>query len=184
MSGSNDGMPSLPPGSGLGILDRFLDRIERAMSFVAGLVLLAMGILITASVAAREQIGVTIPDDILLVGLSMVAVVCLPLSHVQRDRGQISVTVITDRLPWGYGACGRILGHVIGTLLFGAIAWLTVASVPQAFAQNHYYDGQLLIPVWPVKVVFGIGMGLFAIRLALCAVGDVIVCLTSRGAEK
>lgn len=167
-------MPSLREGSGLGILDRLLDRIERALSFLAGIVLLAMGLLITASVLAREQIGITLPDDILLVGLAMVAVVCLPLAHVQRDRGQIAVTVITDRLPPAVGRVGRIAGNLLGALLFGSIALLTAQAVPEAFAENHYYDGQLSVPVWPVKTVFGIGMGLFALRLALCAAGDIV----------
>lgn len=175
MSGANDGMPSLPDSSGLGFLDRILDRVERALSFIAGLILLAMGALITVSVLAREQIGITLPDDILIVGLAMVAVVCLPLAHVQRDKGQIAVTVITDRLPPWIGDAGRIAGHAIGVALFGAIAFQTVQSVPQAFAENHYYDGQLSIPVWPVKVVFGLGMGLFALRLALCVIADLVV---------
>lgn len=168
-------MPSLREGSGLGILDRMLDRVERALSFLAGLILLAMGALITASVLAREQIGITLPDDILIVGLAMVAVVCLPLARVQRDKGQIAVTVITDNLPPKVGDAGRIIGHLIGVFLFGAIAYQTVQSVPQAFVENHYYDGQLSIPVWPVKVVFGLGMGLFALRLALCVIGDLLM---------
>jgi TRAP-type C4-dicarboxylate transport system permease small subunit len=169
-------MPSLPRESGgLGLLDRLLDRIERALAILAGGVLLAMGALITASVLAREQLGVTLPDDILLVGLAMVAVVVLPLAHVQRDRGQIAVTVITDRLPPAFGAFGRIAGNVIGMVLFGCIAALTVTSVPEAYAENHYYDGQLLVPVWPVKVIFGVGMGLFALRLGLCALADLMV---------
>jgi TRAP-type C4-dicarboxylate transport system permease small subunit len=169
-------MPSLPPTrGGLGLLDRFLDRIERTLAMLAGGILLLMGLLVTASVLAREQLGVTLPDDILIVGLSMVAVVSLPLAHVQRDRGQIAVTVITDRLPSAVGAIGRIAGNLIGMVLFGSIGFLTVQSVPEAFAENHYYDGQLLIPVWPVKAVFGAGMGLFALRLALCALADVLV---------
>jgi TRAP-type C4-dicarboxylate transport system permease small subunit len=145
------------------------------LSFIAGLILLAMGALITVSVLAREQVGITLPDDILIVGLAMVAVVCLPLAHVQRDKGQLAVTVITDNLPPKIGNAGRIIGHAIGVVLFGAIALQTVQSVPQAFVENHYYDGQLSIPVWPVKVVFGIGMGLFALRLALCVIGDILV---------
>lgn len=171
-------MPSLREGSRLGILDQMLDRVERALSFIAGLILLAMGALITVSVLAREQIGVTLPDDILMVGLAMVAVVCLPLAHVQREKGQIAVSVITDNLPPKVGDAGRIVGHLIGVALFGAIAFQTVQSVPQAFIENHYYDGQLSIPVWPVKVVFGIGMGLFALRLALCVIGDIAVWRT------
>lgn len=168
-------MPSLPrPSGGLGLLDRALDRVERGMAVIAGALLLAMGLLVTASVLAREQLGFTLPDDVLLIGLAMVAVVSLPLAHVQREKGQIAVTVVTDRLPPVVGALGRVLGNLIGMLLFGAIGALTVQSVPEAFAENHYYDGQLLIPVWPVKCVFGIGMGLFALRLGLCVIGDLV----------
>ena len=166
MSGTHDGMPALPPGSKLGILDRLLDRAERVLSSIASIILLAMGVLISVSVAAREQINVTIPDDILMVGLAMVAVVALPMAHVQRDKGQIAVTVITDRMPQRVGEIGR--------LLFGAIALLVMDSIPKAFVENHYYDGQLSIPVWPTKVIFGIGMGLFSIRLGLCMVGDLV----------
>lgn len=167
-------MPSLREGSRLGILDRTLDRLERVLSFAAGLLLLAMGALVTAGVVSREFIHVTIPDDILMVGLAMVAVVVLPLAHVQRDKGQIAVTVITDRLPPAVGLSGRILGHLVGMILFGAIALTTAQSVPEAYAENHYYDGQFGIPVWPVKTVFGIGMGLFALRLGLCVLGDIL----------
>lgn len=174
MSGTHDGMPALPPGSKLGILDRLLDRAERLLSSIASIILLAMGVLISVSVAAREQINVTIPDDILMVGLAMVAVVALPMAHVQRDKGQIAVTVITDRMPQRVGEIGRLLGNLLGCLLFGAIALLVMDSIPKAFAENHYYDGQLSIPVWPTKVIFGIGMGLFSIRLGLCMVGDLV----------
>lgn len=169
MSSHDAGMPGLPHSGGLGLLDRILDRIERALSMVAGLLLLAMGALITVSVLSREQLSVTLPDDILLVSLAMVAVVALPLAHVQRERGQIAVTVVTDRLPPAFGRVGQAVGDLIGAVLFGTIAVLTLQAVPEAFAERHYYDGQLLIPVWPTKVVFGVGMGLFAIRLALCA---------------
>lgn len=183
MSGIHDGMPSLPRSSMLGVLDHILDRVERVLASIASIVLLAMGVLITLSVAAREQIGVTLPDDILMVGLAMVAVVALPLAHVQRDKGQIAVTVITDRMPQKVGAIGSILGNFLGLLLFGALAILVMDSIPKAFVEHHYYDGQLSIPVWPTKLIFGIGMGLFAIRLGLCMLGDLVAMKNRRKAD-
>lgn len=183
MSSDDAGMPGLPHGGGLGACDRILDRVERALSMAAGLLLLVMGALITLSVLAREQLSVTLPDDILLVSLSMVAVVALPLAHVQRERGQIAVTIVTDRLPPAFGRFGQVAGDLIGAVLFGTIAVLVLTAVPQAFAENHYYDGQLRIPVWPTKVIFGLGMGLFALRLGLCALAGLLVRRGRRRAD-
>lgn len=178
MKGKNDGMPGLPhAGSWLGVLDRLADWVERALSFVASVILLVMAALVTMSVLAREQLGFTLPDDVLMVGLAMVAVVTLPLANVQREKGQIAVTVITDRLPPWVGAIGSIVGNLLGMLLFGTIAALTAKSVPEAYFGNHYYDGQLRIPVWPTKAVFGLGMGLFALRLGQCALANILIRL-------
>ena len=147
------------------MLLRLLTAIENIALWVACIALLVMGALVTGSVLGRSLVNQPIPDDLLMIGLMMVCVIVLPLSYVERGNGHIVVTVIADRLT-GFVQKGlRVIGRLIFAAFMGTMGFVIARKIPSEFEQNLYYDGQLEIPTWPMKVIFAFGIAVFLLRL-------------------
>lgn len=142
-------------------------KLERFATYLGALTILALGALITVSVLGRALFNTGVPDTITLAGLMMIPVVALPMAGVQAQDGHIAVTVTTDWLPSRMISGLKALGNAIGFAFFAAIVWFLMKKVPRDIATGAYYDGEFEIPVWPMKVVFAVGIGLFLIRLSI-----------------
>lgn len=162
------------------ILQRLLSVAENLAMGLAGLALLLMGGIVTASVLGRQFFLRPIPDDLLMVGLLMVPVIALPLAYVERYRGHITVTITTDWM--GTRALGllRVLGALCMGVFFGAMGWMIATQVPRELARGTFYDGVLGVPTWPMKAVFGLGIALFLLRLVVSVIEGLHVFLTGR----
>lgn len=153
-------MTAIPKG-----LRRVQILAEDAALILAGLVLLAMGAIIVASILGRVLFLRPLPDDLLLVGLLNVAVITLPLAHVERMRGHIAVTVTTDWLGTRAKGALRAFGAFAMAVFFGGIGFMILRRMRDEIAKGAYYDGVLQIPTWPMKAVFGLAITLFFLRL-------------------
>lgn len=154
------------------ITGRAVAGLEDLATYLGAFTILALGLLISTSVTGRALFNTGIPDTITLAGLLMIPVVALPMAGVQARDGHIAVTVTSDWLPERAVSALKALGNVIGFAFFGTIVWFLVQKVPRDIATGAYYDGELDIPVWPMKVVFAIGIGLFLIRLTVSFFGN------------
>lgn len=142
------------------------EMLERAALWVAGAALLTMGGIVTVSVVGRVAFNAPVPDDLIMVGLLMVAVILLPLAFIERTDGHIAVTVIADLLPVRIQALLRAIGCLLFAGFFGTMGFMVALKVPDEFSEALYYDGQLEVPTWPMKAVFAFGVALLVIRLA------------------
>ncbi|MEO1192318.1 MAG: TRAP transporter small permease [Pseudomonadota bacterium] len=151
--------------------EKALSLLERLALILSGTALLIMGAIVTASVIGRQVANAPIPDDLIMVGLLMVCVIALPLAYIESQRGHIAVTVTTNWLPPRALALLQAFGSLIMLIFFGAIGYMVAQRLPREIAQGTYYDGTLEILTWPMKVVFAVGIILFAIRL-LVSIGQ------------
>lgn len=149
------------------ILTKGMARLESLATYCGALTILALGLLISISVLGRALFNTGVPDTITLAGLMMIPIIALPMAGVQAQNGHIAVTVTSDWLPSRMISLLKALSNVIGFVFFGAIVWFLMQKVPRDLATGAYYDGELEIPVWPMKVIFAIGIGLFLIRLLI-----------------
>ncbi len=161
-------------------IDNCMAALERAAMILASLSILGLGLLVFLSVLGRAALNRGIPDDILIAGLLVVPVVVLPLAYIQRADGHIAVTVATNWLPDRAIAALRLMGNLLGIGFFGVMGWFVFSSVPREFSQGLYYDGQLDVPVWPMKAVFAFGILLFVLRLALSILKEAAIILNLR----
>ena len=146
---------------------KLVTRLESLVTYFGAAVILIMGAMITGSVLGRAFFNTGVPDMIIIAGIMMIPIIALPLAWVQSQDGHIAVTVTTDWMPARVISALKILGNVLGFVFFGAIAWFLVQKVPRDIATSAYYDGELDIPVWPMKIVFTVGVGLFLVRLII-----------------
>lgn len=152
----------------MSLIKRFecgLARLESLANYLGALSILLLGCLITASVIGRAVFNAGIPDTIVIAGLLLIPVVALPMAFVQSQDGHIAVTVTTDWMPKRFISALKALSNIVGFIFFGAIIWFMLQKVPRDIATGAYYDGEFNIPVWPMKLVFALGIALFLIRL-------------------
>jgi TRAP-type C4-dicarboxylate transport system permease small subunit len=146
---------------------RFVEFIENLALWIACASLFAMGLIVTGSVVGRALFNHPIPDDLLIIGLLMVCVIVMPLAYVERSDGHIAVTVIANKLPLRVQALMMASGNLLFGAFLGTMGFMLAKKVPTEITQNLYYDGQLDVPTWPMKVVFAFGVAAFLLRLAI-----------------
>ena len=143
--------------------------MENLALWIACTALFVMGSIVTGSVVGRGWFNYPIPDDLLMIGLLMVCVIVLPLAYVGRNDGHIAVTVIANRFPVRVQALMTAFGNLLFALFLGTMGFMIAKKIPSEIAQKLYYDGQLDLPTWPMKVVFAFGVATFLARLSINA---------------
>lgn len=148
------------------MFNKKLSSLEDFTLWLSCAALLFMVAVVTMSVVGRLLFNTPVPDDLLIVGLMMVCVIVLPLAFIERQEGHIVVTVISDFFPERLQHFLAAFGKVLFGIFLGAAGFMLALKVPEEFAQDLYYDGQLEIPTWPMKILFAFGVLVFLIRLA------------------
>ncbi len=146
--------------------------LERIGLDIASIVIVLLGILVTASVIGRVVWGVTIPDDIVIAGEFMVTLVALPWAFVTADRGHISVEIFTNWVPPTGRAFLDIVAGLVALIMVIPLTWATGVVFFEAWEFGNYFDGDLYLPEWPGRLAFFVGFAFMSLRFFLWLVKD------------
>lgn len=140
-------------------------RLLQAVALVAGLVLLAIMLLVTWAVFARYVLNDPILGDQELVEMGMSLVVMMAMPFAAWQGAHIRVDILDNRL----GAWGRFLADIFARVASILVLYLLVTKTYDKAWDAWEYDdvtNMIEIPVWiPYAAITG-GMGLFAVVLA------------------
>lgn len=154
-----------------------LKRIESALWSLGALAVIALGLMITANVAARALFQTGIPDSVIIVRELMVAAIVLPLGAVTAARAHVAVEFVTNRL----GPRGRsyliVLGSVVGMLALLPLLFAGWRELSGTWAKGSFYFGDLGLPKWPGRLLFLLGIAIAWVRLAELATRDSLTIL-------
>lgn len=150
-----------------------LARIERLLLDLSVAAIASLGLLIALNVALRAGLNTGIPDAIVMVRELMVAAIVLPLAAATAARAHIVVEVLSKRLPGRAQDWLVVLGSVLGVLALLPLIFAGYREAAKTLADGSFFFGELMLPKWPGRVAFLIGMGFCALRLAVLAVQDV-----------
>ena len=139
----------------------------------------AMALLITASVVMRA-VSAPIGGDHELVELMMVAVVMLGLAYTHQERGHIAIGLVVDRLPAAWQAALDTLAAVLVAATCFVIGWANLRVAYDYATANPMSTDFLSIPLYPFKVVVGLGFWLWGLQ-ALAGLGGAPVRGATRG---
>lgn len=149
-----------------------MKAIERLMLEFATLSALVLAVFITAAVIARQVLGTSLPDVVIIVRELMIPTIVLPLAATTASRAHIAVTFVTDRVS--ARLCGALIvfGWVFALMAMLPLIYASYRSLASSWTSGEFYDGLLGIKRWPMKAVFLVGLILMAVRLAIVAVED------------
>lgn len=164
---------ALPPSDGEGQAKRaspavargVLDHVVGTANAAAGVILLALMVLITTAVVSRQLLGRPMAWVIELSGIALLFITFLSTAYVARLDGHVRVDLLNELLPasvmWRLSVVAEVLQIAIAAVLAYAGARLALDHLGSGVETS----GFLSIPRWTVDVVIPLGAGLLVMQL-------------------
>ncbi len=149
-----------------------LKRIETVLWSIGALAVIALGLMITANVAARALFQTGIPDSVIIVRELMVAAIVLPLGAATAARAHVSVEFLTNRLSPRKRSYLIVFGSLVGMLALLPLLYAGWREFVGTWSKGSFYFGDLGLPKWPGRLIFLIGIAVCWVRLADLAIRD------------
>lgn len=150
-----------------GIVDRTLSVIEDGLVIVAGLIVLALMIVVTADVIMRSLFNYPLPNSYEYMELGMVFIVYLGAAQVQREKRHIAIDALVKALPPRGRALAEMLGCLIGLVLMTAIGWWGAQAAWNSYVTSEYIGSVARLPVLPARIALMAGVLVLSLRLLI-----------------
>ncbi|KGJ15115.1 TRAP transporter small permease [Paracoccus sanguinis] len=149
-----------------------MKAIERIMLELAVVSVFLLTALIATDVAMRTFAHRTLPDVVILVRELMIPTIMLPLAAATAHRAHISVTFLTDRMSPAWRGRLIVMGWVVALIAVLPLIYASARDFNATWTSGEFYDGQLGVPRWPMRLVFLLGLIAMWVRLAQVALAD------------
>lgn len=160
------------------LFDTYLRRQSAVLGVFAAGALVVLMLATVIDVIVRFIARASVPGMLEVAESALVTSVFLGLAWTSMQGGHVAVSIVTDRLT---PALARAVSVVIWFLTAGLLAWMTFASVTralQATSRNETRFGLVQWPVWPLRWVIAIGLGLWLV----VAIANVVRTIRGRTA--
>jgi TRAP-type C4-dicarboxylate transport system permease small subunit len=146
------------------MLTRALDRMYWVAGVLAGIFLVAICVIVTGQIVAR-QLGTIIPSADQFAGFCLAATSFLGLAYSFRRGSHIRVTLFVRMLHGLWGRLVLILALAVASAIILLLAWNTIAMVIQNFSRGEVTSGLVPIALWVPQMGMAAGIALFALAL-------------------
>lgn len=150
-----------------------LKALENLLLNLAVVAVIALGVMITASVASRAMFDYALPDTIVIVRELMVAAIVLPLAAATLARSHVAVEFVANKLSLHAQAWLTILGSFVGLLALLPLIYAGVREFSHTLTSGGFFYGDLNLPKWPGRLIFLIGISMCWLRLLVLMIGDI-----------
>lgn len=150
-----------------GIGEQILSTIEDWLAIIAGLIVLALMIVVTADVIMRSLFNYPLPNSYEYMELGMVFVVYLGAAQVQREKRHIAIDAVVKALPPRGSALLEMVGCIVGLILMAAIGWWGAQAAWNSFVTSEYIGSVAHVPVLPARIALLCGVLVLSVRLVI-----------------
>jgi TRAP-type C4-dicarboxylate transport system permease small subunit len=154
------------------VLRRGLDALYLAGGVAGALALVAIALLILASVGAR-QIGHVVPSADDMTAFAVAGSAMLPLAYTFRHAAHIRVDLIIGRFKGPVRTALEAFLLALSLLMVGFFAYAAFDQMTDSYEFEEVSQGMLSIPLWLPQIAMPVGAGLFALAL----LDDLVVLL-------
>ena len=159
-----------------------MKRIEHALDTMAAAAIVALCLLISANILARELIKTGVPDIIIIVQELMIPAILFPLAAATAARSHIAIDVIARHFPAPLRRWIAVFAALIGVVIATALLIAGWTEFWKTFNSNAHYGGTFLWPKWPGRALFVIAIGFFELRLLHVLWSDLRAAVTGQPA--
>ncbi len=155
------------------MLSNLLSRIERSLTLLAGIGLVATMILIVIDVAMRYYFRhpLTWWYD-LLTNYVMYAMFYLAFSEALKRHEHLSIDVLNRHLPKKLNNIILSFIYLVSGLLIIYIGYYGLESAASSYMSNEVLAGLIEWPVWPTKTIAGLSFLALGLRACLMVNGS------------
>lgn len=146
------------------MIAKFLDRLFTWSGYLAGVFLVAIGVLVVAQIAAR-WFNQQIPSADEFAGYCLAASSFLGLAYSFRSGSHIRVTLLTDRLSSKVQRVVLLLVLAFAVVMIAIWAFNSISLVYESWSFNEVSTGILKYPIWIPQLSMGIGVTLFCLAI-------------------
>jgi TRAP-type C4-dicarboxylate transport system permease small subunit len=160
-------LDNAPDAGPSGIGERILSAIEDWLAIVAGFIVFALMIVVTADVIMRSLFNYPLPNSYEYMELGMVFVVYLGAAQVQREKRHIAIDAVIKALPPRGSALLEMFGCIVGLILMAAIGWWGAQAAWNSFVTSEYIGSVAHVPVLPARIALLCGVLVLSVRLVV-----------------
>lgn len=149
------------------ILDRIITLLERLLIVIAGVALVAMGLITCANILFRmDPIGCPIKGSVELVGLAGALVAASALARTQRRKEHIAVDALVSLYPPALRRGLDLIGQLACMIFAAIVAWRVTL-----LGWTQVQSGELTetLRIVPYPVTFGVALGFVVLTLVFCS---------------
>jgi TRAP-type C4-dicarboxylate transport system permease small subunit len=161
--------------SGFRRLYRAYGRFLRVVALISAVSVFVMMVLVVVNVAGRYLLNKPLSGTLEFTESLLVLIIFLSVALTQYDGGHIRVTLLTRRLPKRWAHALSIFCMLCGATFFSWCAYAAWVFAAQAYSFNEQEWGEVVFPLWPMKFVVFIGIGMLAIQFLLDAIAETIM---------
>jgi TRAP-type C4-dicarboxylate transport system permease small subunit len=150
-----------------GRFDSALWKVEDALVIIAGFVVMALMVVVTADVISRSLFNRPLPNSYEYMELGMVFTVYLGAAKVQREKGHVAIDMVIKHLPPRGVALVELAGCLIGLALMAAIGWWGAIAAWDSYQTSEYTGSVARIPIFPARLALVVGVIVLCLRLLI-----------------
>lgn len=152
-------MSNAGDGGSPGLLGRALHRLCAGLAVLGGLLLVALIVMTSISVAGRALLGAPIPGDFELVEIGCAVAVFAFLPYCQITRGNVVVDFFTAGAIPRHRAALELAGNIAFTAIAGLLTWRAALGAGEMLRYGET-TMVLAVPIWwgfvPAVVCLGV----------------------------
>lgn len=134
------------------VLDRLAGIVSEVLKYLAAAILVAIALLIAADVVARTVINQPLIGIAEIVANGVVLIAFLQLGYTVRVDGMLRSEAIESLLGGWPRRLLRVVGYLLGALLFGLIAWASWDGMITSIATREFEGhASFKVPTYPVR---------------------------------
>lgn len=152
------------PSPTAGPLFKLVDRLTAAFAVVAAWLFVAAGAMLVFEVVARY---VFVAPTVWAAELSLLCLIWatyLAAAALLRQRGHITITAVTQRLPEGWRCAAEALSLVVVLIVCVAAVWYGADIALDSLQRGRTTGSMLNLPAWATEASIPIGFFLIALQ--------------------
>ena len=178
--------PAVPQDAYGQALPLNFQRVGRVLNALGTLWIIALMLLINTDVLGRNLFNAPVRGVTELVALSIVGIVFLQLADTLHSgrftRADVLLQGLKQRRPVAAARLQAVF-HLVGAGLMGVILWAAWQPLVESIRIREYVGaiGDFTAPVWPVRLVMLVGLGVTLVTFVLLAWADLARARALRG---
>jgi TRAP-type C4-dicarboxylate transport system permease small subunit len=148
-------------------IERVSHRFNEAMATIAGVITIAMMMLVVVDVSGRELFSNPITGGLETAQIMLAYLIFFSFTYALVVGGHVRMTLVMDRFGHRLRLVAELLAGVLGFILFFLLTWGGWVQFWDSWVVKEYMPAAVELPYWVPKFAVPVGMFLISIQFII-----------------